>query len=137
MKPDSFFIRFITLQKARVGLRPDGIVQTDVYEEKELALPDVKEIIDAIAILGGKQMRPQLIVAGPLSGPDMQAMNYLASAESSPYAIAEAYVIQSLSQKILGKFYLSFNKPARPTRMFGNEEDAVEWLLKEKNGFGI
>ncbi|HXC05915.1 MAG TPA: hypothetical protein VNZ86_14230 [Bacteroidia bacterium] len=119
------------MKKARVGLRPDGIVETDIKDEVELELADVKEIIDTIAQIGEQKMRPQLIVAGPLSGPDLKAMNYLASAESSPFAIAEAYVITSLSQKILGRFYLSFNKPARPTRMFGDEAEAVSWLLEE------
>ncbi|MFI5148326.1 MAG: hypothetical protein ACHQRM_01225 [Bacteroidia bacterium] len=130
MKPDSFFLHVFNLKKARVGLRPDGIVETDVFEEMELEVDDVKEIIDTIAIVGERTRRPQLIVAGPLSGPDLKAMNYLAAAESSPFAIAEAYVIQSLSQKILGRFYLSFNKPARPTRMFGDEESAVKWLME-------
>jgi hypothetical protein len=131
MKPNSFFIKATELKKARVGLRPDGIVETDIKDEVELELADVKEIIDTIAQIGEQKMRPQLIVAGPLSGPDLKAMNYLASAESSPFAIAEAYVITSLSQKILGRFYLSFNKPARPTRMFGDEAEAVSWLLEE------
>jgi hypothetical protein len=71
-------------------------------------------------------------VAGPLSGPDLEAMNYIASEGSSPYAIAEAYVIASLSQKILAKFYLNFNKPARPTRMFGAIPEAVTWLKEQE-----
>jgi hypothetical protein len=131
MKPDSFFIRFTYLPKARIGLRRDGIVQTDVFEEQELSVTDVKEVIDAIGRIAEQQLTPQLIIAAPLSGPDMHAMKYLASEGSSPYAIAEAYVITSLSQKILGKFYLNFNKPARPTKIFGEEPAAIEWLLEK------
>jgi hypothetical protein len=131
MKSESFFIRFTKLAKARVGLRSDGIVQTDVYEEQELSVADVKEIIQAIGLIAEQQMMPQLIIAGPLSGPDIQAMRHLATEGSSPYAIAEAYIITSLSQKILGRFYLNFNKPARPTRIFNEEGPAIAWLQEQ------
>jgi hypothetical protein len=135
MHPESFFIRFEKLNKARVGLRKDGIVQTDIFEEQELSLADVKEIIEVIGKLAENQMMPQLIIAEPLSGPDLKAMQYIASEGSSPYAIAEAYVITSLSQKILAKFYLNFNKPSRPTKIYGDEAEAVKWLKEQTKQF--
>jgi hypothetical protein len=122
----------VSLKKASITLREDGIVQTTIYAEQELSISDVKEVIDQIAVVGGHKMLPQLIVAGHLSGPDLEAMRYIASPGSSPYAIAEAYVIISLSQKILARFYLNFNKPARPTKMFSYEKDAVAWLKEQE-----
>jgi hypothetical protein len=124
-------MRKINLKKASVGLREDDIVETDIFPEEELSVADIKEIVEAIVEVSDRRMMPQLIVAGELSGPDLDAMRYLAKKESSPTAIAEAYVIRSLSQKIIGKFYLSINKPARPTKMFGKEEDALDWLKEE------
>jgi hypothetical protein len=131
MKPTSFFIRFIETPKARVGLRPDAVMETDVFEGQELNVDDVKEIIAAIGTLAEGEMMPQLIVAGPLSGPDVSAMRFLAIKDSSPFAIAEAYVITSLSQKIIARFYLNFNKPARPTKTFGDESEALTWLNEQ------
>jgi len=131
MKPESFLIRCIHLRKARVGMRSDGIVQTDIFDEQELSVADVKEVIIAIGQIAQQQMSGQLIIAGTLSGPDLPAMKFIASEGSSPYAIAEAYVITSLSQKILAQFYLNFNKPARPTKMFSEETPAVIWLTDQ------
>ncbi len=131
MKGVSSYIRSVDLKKAVVGLRTDAIVETHVFRDEELSVDDVKEIIEAIAKIGERQMLPQLIVADPLASIDVLAMNYLATAESSPYAIAEAYVISSLAQKIIARFYLSFNKPARPTKMFGQETEAVRWLQEQ------
>jgi hypothetical protein len=125
------FLRTIHLKKASVSLREDDIIQTTIHAEQELHVDDVKEIIALIGVLGGERMLPQLIVAGDLSGPDLNAMKYIASEGSSPCAIAEAYVIRSLSQKILARFYMNFNKPARPTRMFGKEAEAVIWLKEQ------
>jgi hypothetical protein len=135
MKTESGFIPSVELQKARVWLRPDNIVETDIYEEVELSTDDVKEIIDAIGNVSEQRPLPQLIVAGKRSGPDLEAMKHIASDGSSPYAIAEAYVIASLSQKIIAKFYINFNKPARPTKMFSNEADAVKWLQEQARLF--
>ena len=131
MIPATEFVRFIEFKKARVGLRKDSIVQTDIFPEQELSVDDVKEVIEGIAIVGRQTMYPQLIVAGQLSGPDLQAMKHIASDGSSPYAIAEAYVIKSLSQKIIARFYLNFNKPARPTKMFSEVPEAIAWLNEQ------
>jgi hypothetical protein len=132
MCSSNFILRSVSLKKASVSLREDGIVQTTIYPEQELSIRDVQEVIDQIAVVGGQKMLPQLIVAGHLSGPDLEAMRYIASPGSSPYAIAEAYVITSLSQKILARFYLNFNKPDRPTKMFSYEEEAVAWLREKE-----
>ncbi len=137
MKSNSVFMREIKLKKARVGLREDGIVQTDILPEQELCVEDVKEIVEAIKEVSELKMMPQLIVAGPLSGPDLESMKFLAMPGSSPTAIAEAYVIGSLSQKIIGKFYLSFNKPARPTQMFSKEAEAEEWLREQTRKYWL
>ena len=131
MAQEKTFLRSVSLKKATVSLRPDDIVQTTIFPEQELSVADVVEIIEQISVVGQRRMLPQLIIAGHLSGPDLEAMRHIASPGSSPFAIAEAYVIQSLSQKILARFYLNFNKPARPTKMFGKESDAVRWLQEQ------
>ena len=71
---------------------------------------------------------PLLIITGEYTLPTAEARAYIATPESDPYASAEAYVVTSLSQKLVGNVYLSFNKPARPTHIFTSEEKAVEWL---------
>jgi hypothetical protein len=37
-------------------------------------------------------------------------------------------VIKILGQRILGNFYIKFQKPMIPTKIFNNHEDALEWL---------
>jgi hypothetical protein len=130
-------MRIVRLKKATIGLREDDIVETNILPEEELNVADVKEIVQAIMLVSDMRMLPQLIIAGPLSGPDLDSMRFLATEESSPTAIAEAYVISSLSQKILAKFYLSINKPARPTKMFSHEAEAVEWLKEEARKYKV
>jgi hypothetical protein len=99
-----------------------------VNENEEIDKPNVVEIVNAINELGEGKKFPLLIVVGEFTLPTPDARNYIATAESDPFASAEAYVIVSFSQKLVGNVYLKFNKPARPTRIFTSEEKAVEWL---------
>jgi len=41
---------------------------------------------------------------------------------------ASAVVVDSLPYKLIANFYLKFNKPKRPYKVFGKEEEAVKWL---------
>jgi len=43
--------------------------------------------------------------------------------------MADAFVIKSLSQKIVANLMIKINKPSVPTRFFDKIEDAEKWLL--------
>lgn len=46
--------------------------------------------------------------------------------------IADALLIFSLPHKILANFYMNFNKPMKPTKIFNSRDKAIAWLLKQK-----
>lgn len=41
---------------------------------------------------------------------------------------ASAIIVTNLAYKLIANFYLKFNKPKRPYKVFDNEQAAVEWL---------
>ncbi len=49
--------------------------------------------------------------------------------------IAQAVLVNSLATRIAVNFYIRFNKPPKPTRLFTNSEDAFSWLLYKKQEF--
>ena len=49
--------------------------------------------------------------------------------------IAQAVLVNSLATRIAGNFYIRFNKPTKPTKIFTNAEDAKSWLLYKKKEF--
>ena len=111
----------------KVSLRNDGIMQVEIAPEQEVTVDNIKDIIEVIGKLGDRKQYPILILPGAYTLPNEEARLYLAS-PGDPYALAEAYVTHSLPQKLVGNFYLQFNKPPRPTRMFTNADDALKWL---------
>ncbi len=111
-----------------VSLREDGIVQIDIDHEAEVEVEEVIEGTNYILNALKNHKAPVLFIANEFSIPSKETRDYLAKKESVPYSLADAYVIHSFSQKLVGNFYLKVNKPARPTQIFTNKDEAIKWL---------
>lgn len=44
------------------------------------------------------------------------------------YRFADAFIVNSLPMRLLVNFYISFDKPKIPSKMFNNEESALHWV---------
>ena len=66
---------------------------------------------------------------------DPETRDWAADGNGNLNTHSDAIVIGSMSQKILADFYLKFNRPVMPTRVFYSLEKAVAWtlLLKDVN----
>jgi hypothetical protein len=50
--------------------------------------------------------------------------------ESYKFLIAQAIVVDSLPNRLVGNFIIKFHKPTSPTRLFSTMESATVWLRK-------
>lgn len=57
-----------------------------------------------------------------------EARAYSAAFEAGGPCIAKAFVVNSTANRLIGNFYINFNKPKVATKLFSGEEKAVEWL---------
>jgi hypothetical protein len=128
MSDQIILLKTIEVPTMQISLRNDGLVQITVDPGTHVNLPNVKAQIQAIGQLNDGKRYPVLVIAGSDTTMQTDVMNYVAKENSNPFAIAEAYLISSISHKLLANFYLNFNKPARPTRVFTKEQDALKWL---------
>ncbi len=122
------FIKSIDLGHSIAHLRNDGIVQVNFGDDVELDLKEATDIVNAIGVLAGDKKVLVLNIAGKNTSATSGAREHSASVEGSQFTIADAFVTNSLAQKILGNFYLNFHKPGVPTKIFNNECEAVTWL---------
>lgn len=60
--------------------------------------------------------------------PDLRA--YFSSNKACSLIQSMAVVVDSLSMRIMGNFFIHFTKPSYPTKLFTNEHDAKAWLMK-------
>lgn len=63
---------------------------------------------------------------------DAEVRAFISSPDQNKYTIADAVYIKNLSDKIMGDFYLNQNKPVMPTKLFGDRDEAINWLLSFK-----
>ena len=57
-----------------------------------------------------------------------EAREYLSQPEASMYIKAAALLASSYLSKIAGTFFLSFNRPPIPTKLFTDKVEALKWL---------
>ena len=123
----------ISIDGVDISITEEDLYYIQIKSAVEITLEKAKEIIAAMIKLGGNKKLPALIECDSFSLPTKEAREFLAEKNASPNAISEAYVIKSTAQKIVGNFYLQFDKPGRPTKMFNEMDKAIEWLENERN----
>jgi len=89
-----------------------------------------EELVEAVHALCLGQPHPILVDSRDVAGlVTPKAREYM---KSAPKMIrsrkAEAFIVDSLANKLLISFYIRVNKPSTPAKVFTNEPDAVEWL---------
>lgn len=114
-----------------VELRSDDIIHASLKEDfEDIGIETMKKLTEVIGELGGKRKLKAIIEIQSFNSITEQAKNYSASEESQIYTKANAIVINSFAAKLGANFFIKFNNPTRPTRVFNTVEEAVEWLYQ-------
>lgn len=98
--------------------------------DKQLGVPEMQEMCNcAFDICQGKPHK-HLIDARNVYGPVLPgAREELRKNEKmNACRSAAAMIANSLANKLIMQFFIQFNKPPYPYRIFENEIDAVKWL---------
>jgi len=128
LKQDKIIIQSIQCAISVVELREDGILEITIEGNKDFEMDDVEELMDAADSLGNGKKLLNLIVVGDGTLPNREAREFAASEEGSKYKLADAFVVKSLAQKIIGNFMKKFSYITVPTEIFTEREEAVKWL---------
>jgi hypothetical protein len=109
-------------------IREKNILQVNLKENSMFGVSDAMEVIEAARVLGGGKKLFNLIVAGKGAFIDEEARKYSSSINGCRYKYADAYVLNSIAQKLIANFIIKIQKPPVPTALFNDEETAVKWL---------
>lgn len=108
---------------------PNQIVR-EVYT-KAGSIDEIKEHLEISIKHFSPDRSPLLSLADirKLKGtPSKEAREYAASPEIAALTIAAAVLIGGSLSKIMGNIFLKFNTPPYPTKLFTDEQQAIEWL---------
>jgi len=100
----------------------------EVKNDVEFELDDLKELIEFQKELGEGKALPVLIYPSPSATTNSDVLKYMAKSENVPFTKCDAFVLHSIPQKILAKFYTRLLSPGRPTEFFTRQEEALKWL---------
>ena len=111
------------------------IFRLTVFEGVDLESEDIVGMASAFRELAKGQKFAVLLDATKLFTVSSEAKALIASKEFSFDRLAAAFVTRSLANRLIGNFFIKFNKPPTPTKLFSEEEPAIEWLkeLVEKD----
>lgn len=125
---EEVFIKTIELDHSIINLRYDGIIVLTTKDNTTLDVEDVRENAETFGLLSGGKKAPILIIGGAYSTVTKDARDFMATEESLKYSLCEAFLLKYLAQRILINFYIKVKKPIVSTKMFTNEDKAIEWL---------
>lgn len=104
-----------------------GFIRLNLLEtQKAYDLKEAKKQFEiASKITGNKPWKTLVDTRGSNALPDKDAQDFTSEV---PLRIAEAIIVDSLSMRILSKFYSKKNKN-NVVKIFSKENNAIEWLL--------
>ncbi|MCW3077712.1 MAG: hypothetical protein JWO32_2321 [Bacteroidetes bacterium] len=130
----------IKIEGTEILMRPDGIVQISTAD-RSYNESDIRAVHTAISNLTNGKKVLSLLIPHPYTNIENDARHFLSTPEAGIPFIAKAYVIKSLSHRIIGNFIIRFRKYSLPVKFFKEVEPALEWLKtfspeneKEPNG---
>src|SRR5687768_11667251 len=114
-----------TTRTAKLWVRDDGITHVVALPNLLETLEDAKEIIAATAKINHGKPVPVLVDTRFGLGIDRESREYYSSKEGLLVTKALALLVGSPFTRVMANFFIGFNQPAVPTRLFTSEEEAV------------
>lgn len=126
------FVDVLDFNKTQVFLEENDIIHIKIKPEQVIEVNDFKEIIKRIIELGLVKPRLILFEAGYHASVSPEVRDFAAHPNANYLSLGDAIVIHTLAQRLMANFYVNFNKPSRPTKVFDNVDEAFTWLYQLK-----
>jgi hypothetical protein len=117
--------------KFNITVVADRIFKLKPVPGAEITVGDVKNMREIHLRLSGGQPFAILLDATGEFEIGEEARKLIASGEYSEKRISAAFVTPGLVNRLVGNFFIQFNKPASPTRLFSDEASALAWLKEQ------
>lgn len=98
------------------------------WKETVIDLSIAKKMISHRLVVSEKKIYPICSDVRSVKKITKEARDYFASDKGSEGIIASAILIDSPFLTMIGNFFNNINKPKAPSKLFTNEEEAVNWL---------
>lgn len=108
----------------------NGILRARFHRGAEVDVADARVNLEVSARLTSGQSARALIDMRLVKSQTSEARALFSGPAAARVAWAVALVVDSPLSRVLGNFYLRFNRPEALTRLFSSEVEAERWLLE-------
>lgn len=108
--------------------KSNDIVYVTFKDDCTLDIPLQMRLLDYYRDITGGKLMHFLFMAAENVSITKEARDNAVKIEDQSMLGASAVVVDSLPYKLIANFYLKFNKPKRPYKVFSKDEDAIKWL---------
>lgn len=112
---------------AEISYNNEGILIMRMHNKSNIDKEAAQKIINVANKLAGDKVHVNLVDIRQMTFMSSDARKQFGSQNKSTVK-AVAIVMNSVLHRPLANLYLKFSRPSIPTRMFDNEEKAIEWL---------
>lgn len=118
----------VTIAIGEICFNKDGILIVRYNNNLDFTLDKAKQVIRVCEkITKGKKVYT-MVVTGEHGFMDTKTREYLSGPEVARHRKAVALVVRNLPHRIVASFIIRLRKKYYPTRVFRNEECALQWL---------
>jgi len=121
-------LKEVKLSEGIIQLKSDGIVYVKLYENMVLDVPLQMRMLEFYKSITNNKQTPFLFEGEDNVTVTKEARDNAASLEDESPCKAMAVIVSSIPIAMVANFYLKFNKPKRPYKVFKDRNDAIEWL---------
>jgi len=123
-------VKEIRMPEGTIQLKSDGILYVKLFENIVLDVPLQLRMLEFYHDITSRQLTPFLFEGESGVTVTKEARDNAIHLEERSPCKAMAVVVTNIPAAIVANFYLRFNKPKRPYRVFKQREDAIDWLKK-------
>ncbi len=118
----------VVLKKAKIQLFDEKFIRVEIFGKSEIGLIEAIELNETIGDLANGTLYRVLILASELSRFTKYAVDYATSEKGLSYIVGSGVVVRSVAHRVAANFYLRFNRPKKPIRIFNSEQEGIKWL---------
>lgn len=128
VKENIYTLKELDYPEVNLRLMSNNLVYVLLKDNCNLDIPLQMRLLDYYREVTSNTLMPFLFLVGENVSITKEARDNAVKIEDQSMLGASAVVVDSLPYKLIANFYLKFNKPKRPYKVFSKEEDAVKWL---------
>lgn len=106
----------------------EGFLRITSHPVEEIGLEDAKHDFWIAAEMVGNRRVAVMADSREYTHFSEEVREFYAGREAAERIVAMAIIISSLPTRLIGNFFIRFNKPLFPTRLFNSEQEATQWL---------